>query len=174
MNFIDPVRQCKSCSDVSQHEVSFFQDKLKILSSGASFEGLLPNANTPTQRGARQLYAYFSDCNRFLVVEQKDVTGLGRKMEIRIKLDLINCANFACICQMKGAHKVQMMNGVKLNYKTMDSDEAGELSMSPSRLYGSEMTEAAMDWLNAFYQATKFVSEKNPGFLSISVTNDSS
>jgi hypothetical protein len=86
MCFVDPVRQCESCADVSRKENEFFDKEIKMLTTG-------------------MLHYYKSPCELYFI----DIT-LGALFQL-IKLPEENEKHSEFICRLSQDHRLLTFEG---------------------------------------------------------------
>ncbi|XP_046980058.1 zinc finger FYVE domain-containing protein 21-like [Schistocerca americana] len=146
MGFVDPVRLCKPCADVTDRENDFFNNQLKILTNGAAFliEDLGQNAST-----SGYVRCKLSRDHRYLLFE-------GHETDKPEPLKLSEIKSL-CVTRYQDSGPC----GVKIVYDNGEKDGTyRQLKLS----CGQETDQTASGlWVSAIHEAFKLICRRTTG-----------
>ncbi|KAK2142297.1 hypothetical protein LSH36_974g01044 [Paralvinella palmiformis] len=159
MCFVDPVRQCAKCTQISAREGEFFEKHLKTLQNGSSFHINSTSLPEPDDNASMSFLCKMSKDQRFLLFEcQSDMCPEHSPIEVShidsvqiLSTDLLPTGNKAA-------------TGLSLSYKDCDATQHRLEMICPE----NSQKRQSMLWLAAMQKAMKMLTENKETMAMIS------
>ncbi|ESP02319.1 hypothetical protein LOTGIDRAFT_205110 [Lottia gigantea] len=148
MSFIDPVRLCSSCSEITRKENEFFDKHLKTLLSGGEF--MITEGSDDSEISTSYLCKLASD-QRYLVFE-----GEHSKMD-SILLEEIDTINIISSEANQLGQKI--VTGIALRFK----DSFGDYQILKMEIKKDESAKCGKLWIAGMLKAFRLILESRTG-----------
>ncbi|XP_067099116.1 zinc finger FYVE domain-containing protein 21 isoform X1 [Osmerus mordax] len=158
MCFVDPVRQCGDCSQVSQKEVEFYDKQLKVLVGGGTFIVTLG-----TSEKSEDMMCRLSNNHRYLFLDGEShfEVELSRISSMQVlteattpgEIDILTYTSLLDSQYISEGGNTRVC-GMLLHYKPMGSQDPEQLRMEVA-----DDKKTASAWLAAMHKAAKLLYE---------------
>jgi len=161
MAFVDPVRLCQPCSEVTKVEEDFFTQQIKVLFEGAPFHitAIKSPASTPESPSSitmsddtpKLYHSKLTSDQRFLIFNEHDETAEDESLE---PIEIAKIQDMQTIMDEKVAHAVSLR--VKLNSGNCNEELAIKLESPPE-----PSRKPSIQWISALIQGLGMVLDKS-------------
>lgn len=150
MCFVDPVRLCTSCAELTHKENEFYDKHLKTLTNGANFS-LSDDRNSSNSDDNTFLCRLSSDHKRLLF----DSEGSGARREA---IEFSAIQNLKVIRPSEGCQDSTLASGLHILFDGCNSEKC-EVTLMIDSAASSTVRTQSMAWIAALLKAAKMMFE---------------